>query len=339
MKASLFLGKHNIQVEDFDLGQVEPEEVLIDIKYCGVCGTDVHIFNGHEGSADVTPPIILGHECSGVVARVGRDVRNVKVGDRVTVNPNDMCGQCYFCRSGRSAFCENHLAIGTIANGGFAEQMKVRAKQVLKLNNISFESAALVEPLSCCFNVFKMINYKLGDVYMIVGAGPIGLMMIQLARIAGASKIIVVEIVAEKREQALRFGADYAFDPEKMGVQEAIRKNSIKNIDKIIECVGLKQTQQYCIDNIGKGTEVMFFGLGDPDQTIEIKPFELFRKQASLQSSFINPDTFEKTLELVESGVVDLEAIISDVVEQSELPFVLKDSKRREKGKVLVQFS
>ncbi len=339
MKASMFLGKHRMEIADFDLGEVKPHEVLINVKYCGICGTDVHIYNGHEGSTDVTPPIILGHECSGVVAKLGGAVKNLKVGDKVTVNPNDMCGGCYYCRSKRSAFCENHLALGTIAHGGFAEQVKVRAKQVYKVENISLKSAALVEPLSCCYNVFEVLEVQLGDVYLIIGAGPIGLMMIQLARIAGASKILVAELVSEKRAQALSLGADYAFDPQEEDLDEIVRAQKIKNIDKIIECVGLKSTQRYCLDHLGKGTELLFFGLGNPEETLEVKPFELFRKQVSIKSSFINPETFEKSLALVEGGVIELESLVSDVIRQEELAAVLADRTRREKGKVLVDFS
>ena len=133
MKSAVFYGKHDMRVEESPMPAVGAEDVLIHVMACGICGTDVHIYEGDKGAADTTPPCILGHEFSGIVEQVGDKVKGVKVGDRVCVDPNDACGECYYCRNGINHFCEHMTGIGTTVNGGFAEYCSVPAKQVYHL--------------------------------------------------------------------------------------------------------------------------------------------------------------------------------------------------------------
>ena len=150
MKAAVYFGRHDLKVTDISEEPLSDNQVRVNVKYCGVCGTDIHIYEGDGGSSAVVPPLVIGHELSGVVSEIGKNVKSVQVGDRVAVDPNDMCGECYFCRNAKAHFCTNNIGIGINYPGGFAENMIIREKQVYKIpDNLSFEAAALTETLSC----------------------------------------------------------------------------------------------------------------------------------------------------------------------------------------------
>ena len=218
MKAAVYHGSGDLRVEEVPVRKLKDNEVKIQVKYCGICGTDIHIFHGDGGCCDVTPPLVPGHEFSGVVAEVGAGVKTVKVGDRVTGDPNDMCGECYFCKNGMQHFCKNNIGIGTTVDGGFAEYVIMREKQVYKVSDeLSFIEAAMAEPISCCLHGIDLCNIKAGDTVLVIGGGPIGMIMMQLAKNAGASKVIMSEPVEEKREQALKLGGGPAEDRGGLG--------------------------------------------------------------------------------------------------------------------------
>ena len=150
MKSAVFYGKHQLKVEEVNLPVVGEHEVLVEVKACGVCGTDVHIYEGDEGAAPVTPPTILGHEFSGIIVETGSEVKGFHVGDRVCVAPNCYCGACDFCRNGEVHFCKNMIGYGSTENGGFAEYCVVNESQVYRLGeHTTFEQGAMAEPVAC----------------------------------------------------------------------------------------------------------------------------------------------------------------------------------------------
>ena len=213
MKSAVFYGKHDLRVEESAKPAVGKRDVLINVKACGVCGTDVHIYEGDKGAADVTPPTILGHEFAGVVEAVGSDVAGFKPGDRVCIDPNHPCGCCEPCRDGINHYCEHMTGYGTTVNGGFAEYCSVDMQQVYKLgDHTSFEQGAMTEPVACCLHGIDMCNIKPGSTVVVIGGGMIGLLMMQLAKNAGATKVVLLEPVEGKREVALKLGADLAID-------------------------------------------------------------------------------------------------------------------------------
>jgi 2-desacetyl-2-hydroxyethyl bacteriochlorophyllide A dehydrogenase len=337
MKAAVFHGKHDLRVEEVDYKKVEENEVLIEVKYCGVCGTDVHIYNGDGGSFEVTPPLIPGHELSGVVAAVGERVTTVAVGDHVSVDPNQMCGECYFCMSGKQHFCTNNIGYGTTADGGFAQCIVTHEKQVYKVpKEMSFLTAAMAEPMACCLNGMDLCNIKLGDTVLVMGGGPVGIIMLQLAIYDGASKVILSEPVKEKRELALKLGADMVIDPLTEDIDK-ILKDNFKNIDVVIECAGNIKVQEDAIRLAGKGATVMYFGLAGPDESFPLKTDDIFKKELKVTSSFINPYTFERALQVLESGRIDVESIITNIVPLDEIVDVFTKPEYRTTGKVMIK--
>lgn len=338
MKAARFYEKHKLIVEDVPLRQPDENGVLIKIRYCGICGTDVHIFEGDKGSAQVNPPVILGHELSGDVINVGSNVKNVKIGDRVSVDPNLYCGKCYFCANGKRHLCEHMIGLGTAADGGFAEYVTVPEELVFKVaDNVSYEAAAMTEPLSCCLHGMNLTDIKIGDTVMIVGTGNIGMIMLQLAKHAGAAKIIAVEPNEKRRTKAKDFGADICIDPLKDDSDAILKANGIKNIEKVIDCAGLTSTAEYSVNYAGRGATVMLFGLTAPDDTMSLKPFELFQKELTIKGSFVNPNTFERAGKLLETGAVKVDNLITDVIPLDDIQSVFENRLYAKDGKVLIK--
>lgn len=339
MKAAVYHGSGDLRVEEVPVRKLKDNEVKIQVKYCGICGTDIHIFHGDGGCCDVTPPLVPGHEFSGVVAEVGAGVKTVKVGDRVTGDPNDMCGECYFCKNGMQHFCKNNIGIGTTVDGGFAEYVIMREKQVYKVSDdLSFIEAAMAEPISCCLHGIDLCNIKAGDTVLVMGGGPIGMIMMQLAKNAGASKVIMSEPVEEKREQALKLGATKTIDPLHEDV-EAVLAEYCENVNVVIECVGNVHTQADAVRFAGRGATIMYFGLAAPEESFPIRPDDIFKKELHITSSYINPYSFERAIQILESGTVELESLITNVVPLDDIADVFTKPEYRRTGKVMIQIS
>lgn len=338
MKAAVFYGKEDIRVEEIKERKPGADEVMVEVKACGVCGTDVHIYEGAEGAAKTPPHTILGHEFSGVVCEVGKDVKGIKVGERVCIDPNDMCGKCYYCRNGKAHFCENMIGIGTTIDGGFAEYCTIREKQVYKIpEHLSYCEAAMAEPLACCLHGMDMAGVATGQAVLIVGGGTIGQIMVQLAKLSGAAVIILSEPIAAKREMAKKLGADIVFDPLKDDLNDILVRSSIKEIDVGVECVGNSNTMRYAIDHTGKGGVSMLFGLTSPDAKMEILPFDVFKNEITIKASYINPYTQGRAVELLGQKKIDVSSLITDKVRLVDVNDIFKAKKFAGRGKIIVE--
>ncbi len=338
MKAAVFYGKHDLRIEEIPTPTPKDNEVLLKVEACGICGTDVHIFEGDEGCAPTPSGTVLGHEFSGVVTDVGKNVKSVKIGDRVCVDPNKLCNECYYCKSGLGHFCEDMIGIGTTVNGGFAEYCAVPESQVYKVaDSASFTAAAMTEPVACCLHGIDMCDISAGDTVLVIGGGMIGLIMLQLAKLKGAATIIMSEPILEKREHALKLGADICIDPINQNIEEVLENNGIERINTVIECVGRPQTMEQAIALAGKKSTVMFFGLTKPSEEIKVKPFEIFKKEIVIKSSFINPYTQKRALDLIASAKVDVLSMIYKVAELNELSEILSNPELRNKGKFIIK--
>ena len=337
MKSAVFYGKHDLRVEEHEMPKVGPKDVLIQVKACGVCGTDVHIYEGDKGAAEVTPPTILGHEFSGVIAEVGAEVTNYKAGDRVCIDPNCYCGACEPCRNGVVHYCEHMIGYGTTVNGGFAEYCAVNERQVYKLgDNTSFEQGAMTEPVACCLHGMDMCEIRPGHQVVVIGGGMIGLLMLQLSRLAGAAKVALLEPVESKREVGKKLGADICIDPIHEDVKARLKEEGMTWVNTVIECVGRPSTIEQAIDIAGNKAVVMMFGLTKPDETISVKPFEIFRKELVLKASYINPYTQKRALDLIDSGRLDVSSMVYEVADLDELADILSRPELRAKGKYII---
>ena len=320
MKAAVFYEPGVVKVQEWPDPVVTGDEVLIRVMACGVCGTDLHIYDGAKGASECNPPVVLGHELAGIVEKTGPDVRRVKVGAHVTVDPNRGCGVCPACQAGKPHFCKEMFATGVGGDGGFAQLCKAREEQIYQIRkDIPFEQAAMSEPLACCLHGIDQAQIKTGDTVLIIGGGTIGLLMVQLAKMAGAAAVIVSEPLENKHEMARSVGADYCINPMKTTPFELIEKEGLPGIDVSIECVGRTNTMQDALTYVSRGGHVLFFGLTPPDAEIPLKPYEVFQKELMITSSFVNPHTQGRAATLVNSGKLKLSELISDRLPLDEM--------------------
>ena len=291
----------------------------------------------YKRQAEVTPPTILGHEFSGVIREVGSEVKKYKAGDRVCIDPNCYCGACDPCRNGVAHFCENMMGYGTTVNGGFAEYCAVDERQVYLLGeNTTFEQGAMAEPVACCLHGIDMCEIQPGQQVVIIGGGMIGLLMLQLAKLAGAAKVALLEPVENKREVGRKLGADVCIDPVKEDVKERLAENGMDWVNVVIECVGRPSTIEQAIEIAGNKAVVMMFGLTKPDEEIAVKPFQVFQKELVLKASYINPYTQKRALDLINSGRLDVSSMVYEVCSLDKLEEILSRPEVRAKGKYVI---
>lgn len=339
MKGSFFLGNKKFEVRETENKPLSSDEVRIKVMACGVCGTDVHIYNGEPGSAEVVPPVILGHEYSGIVEEIGSAVKSLAVGDHVTVDPNMYCGQCVPCRDGKKQFCKNLNALGVNCNGGFAEYNVAPEKQCFRLSpKLDIIHGAMTEPLACCLHGIDNAKIKPGDTVCVIGGGAIGLLMVQLARISGAACVILSEPVAMRRQVGLSVGADIAVDPIHDDLYAAICEASGKDgADVVIECVGNNVAAQSAIESAGFGATVLFFSVPAPKAKLELPMFDVYKKELKILGSFINPNTHLRAVELLNSGRVDMKPIITHTFSIDHVEDAILMQKSTESIKVIVK--
>lgn len=307
MEALVLTGIKSLELKEIAQPEIKPNEVKIHTAFAGICGTDHALYAGLPGSAPAVPPIVLGHENSGVVVEVGSEVTNVKVGDRVAVDPNIYCGQCKYCRTGRPELCEHLSAIGVTRDGGFEDYFTAPASVVYPIpDNVSLKAAALVEPISCAVHGIQLLKVSPYQKALVIGDGFMGQIFVQLLQAYGIHEVDIAGIVDEKLAIAKdKFGAKRTFNTM------AGDKIPDGEYDIVIEAVGSPKTQEAAIEAAARGGQVLMFGVGGPDATFEMNTYEVFQKQLTIQGSFINPNAFEDSLALLASGKLDVEPLIS----------------------------
>lgn len=292
MKAAVWYGKKDVRVENVP----EPPapgrgEVKIKVHWCGICGSDLHEYLAgpifiptkapHPLTGKVAPPLILGHEFSGEVVQVGEDVTNVKVGDRVSPDACQVCWTCFMCRRNRYSMCEKVAFTGLMTDGGFAEYVNVPAYTLYKLPpEISSEVGALVEPVAVGIHAIRQGNVLMGDTVAIVGAGPIGLVTLQAARAAGASKVFSIEVAKARKEFAGKLGATAVIDPTKINaVEEVHRLTNGLGVDVAIECVGGEETAPLSVDLVRRGGRAVIVGIFEKPSQLHFNNVVFFEKE------------------------------------------------------------
>ena len=321
MKASRFLGNKTFAVTDLPTPHAGPGELVLRNQVCGVCGTDVHIYHGEPGSADVNPPVVLGHEYSGEVVEVGEGVTGFAVGDHVTVDPNIYCGHCAYCQNGKKQLCPSMEAIGVTRDGGFAQYSRIPASQAFKLEpTVPWEAAAMAEPLACCLHGIDLAGIQVGDKVCVVGGGAIGLLMVQLAKLSGASQIVLSEPNEKRRQVGLQLGANAALDPTRPDAQEAFAQVLGGGANVVIECVGNVPAVKSAFQFAGKGATVLLFSVPKVDATFDLPLFDVYKKELTIKGSFVNPDTHARAVALINSGKVDFGLIITHRFTLDQLP-------------------
>lgn len=338
MKGTYFLGNQAFETRELPAHELSCDEVLIRVAACGVCGTDVHIYHGDKGSADVIPPVILGHELSGVVEAVGSAVDRVQIGDHVTVDPNIYCGECHYCRNGKKQLCTNLQAIGVNRNGGFADHCYAPQAQCYKLEpDIPLSHGAMAEPLACCLHGIDRAHIKVGDTVCVIGGGAIGLLMVQLAKLSGASRVILSEPVALRREIGMQLGADWAIDPLHESLPERIQALlGVGGADVVIECVGNVGATAQAFEAAKRGTTLLLFSVPKSGATHPLSLEAVYQKELTIVGSMINPDTHQRAVELINSKRIRLDPLITHCFPMEQTKEAILMQMSNESIKVLV---
>ena len=326
-----------MEVEEREQPEPGPNEVVVRVGACGVCSTDLHMYHG---SFAVDFPVVLGHESAGTVAELGDDVAGLETGDRVAVNPTVPCGACSYCKRGETNLCEDATSIGGagdhILDGSFAEYVRVPAASIEKVGDLPFRHAALAEPLGCCVHAADRSGVEQGDSVALIGAGPIGLLMLQTLRNRGAGPIAVSELDPKRRELAAEMGADVVVDPGAGDPVETIREE-VGEVDVGVEVVGLVPTIQQAYDVTAKGGNTLIVGVPEQGATMEITPFELFYNDLDIRGTFaLTQESFERAVSLLRQGRINAESIVTEEIGLGEIPTAFERMENNEGLKTVV---
>ncbi len=318
MKAAIFLEKNKIEIQDREVPVPKAGEALIRTGMCGICGTDVHIYNGELCVAK--PPVTLGHEISGDIEKVGHGVKGFAVGDRVAVNPLLTCGQCEFCRRGLMNLCENPVVIGYIHDGGFARYLVAPVTHLHLLpKTLSHETGILVETLACVLNGYDRLRLQAGHSALILGAGTVGLLWNQLLKKSPVTQLLQTEKVLFRRNKAKILGADAVFDANDPELTKRIFERCPEGVDYIIDATGDAAAVEQAIPWVRKGGTFMIFGVCSEKETIRISPFEIYQRQMTIIASKMPPQTLDRSVNILASGHINVDEIVSSVLPLQEI--------------------
>ena len=312
-----------------------PGEVLVRVLAAGICGSDRHMYKGEYPTGR---PVTLGHEFCGRVEAVGAGVGGFAGGELVTVDPNIACGTCPACRAGRVNLCANLLAIGVFRDGGFADYVAVPAQQAFVLpEGLDPVHGAFSEPLACCLHALDVARIVPGSTVAVLGGGVIGLLMVQLARLAGAAEVVLVTRQASRRALALELGATVAVDPAAGDVVAAVRALNGRGVDVVLECAGVPETLQQGLGMLARGGALVLFGVTPDGVEVPVRPFDLLVNEIRLGAAYLNPHTHARAAAMVASGVLELDRLVTHVIGLEDVAAVVGAAPQKGEIKVIVR--
>jgi L-iditol 2-dehydrogenase len=323
MKALLLKKYMELEVADLPRPEIGPNDLLVRVRACGICGSDVHGLDGSTGRR--IPPLVMGHEAAGVVAETGRDVQEWKPGDRVTFDSTVSCGRCGFCRRGDINLCDRRQVLGVSCgdyrrHGAFAEYVAVPEHIVYRLpDSLSFEHAALIEAVSIAVHAVNLTPHSLGDTAVVVGSGMIGQLTIQAAKAGGFGRVFAVDVDDAKLEMARKLGADEAFNSKNTGVAtEIAARTGGYGADAALEAVGATDPIRTALACVRKGGAVTLIGNITP--SIELPLQSVVTRQIRLQGSCASAGEYPACIELLSSGAIRVDTMISARSSLEEAP-------------------
>lgn len=346
MLAAVFKGPNQITVEQVSTPELDSKDILLKVKACAFCGTDVRIIKG-EKTRGVRTPSIIGHEISGEVVRTGKKVENYKIGDRLAIAPVLPCRTCHYCKNGKENACLNRKGLGYEFDGGFAEYLKIPGEYLESGNlfkfsqDLSFEEACLAEPLGCVYNGSERSGIKINDTVVIIGAGPIGLMHLMLAKEKGAANIIVSEPIKKRRELADKIGANIIVDPNNDDLENIVlNETDGLGADVVILSLGVHSIVDSSLKLLKKGGTINLFGgfPKDKNKSSSIDPNKIHYDEIWVTgTTACSRSQYENALKLIEKGKIDLTPIISDTFPLEDFEKAYNLAKSNEGIKIIVK--
>jgi L-iditol 2-dehydrogenase len=323
MKALLLSEYNQLDIADLPAPVPGVDEILVRVAACGICGSDVHGYDGTSGRR--IPPIVMGHEAAGVVAAAGKSVTKFKPGDRVTFDSTVYCGQCEFCLQGDINLCDNRQVIGVSCGdfrraGAFAEYVVVPQRICYHLpEELEFQEAAMLEAVSVALHAVRVSQMKGGETALVIGAGMIGLLTLQAAKAAGASQVLIADIDRSRLERAEKLGADAALLLSGTElVEEILRRTGGRGVDLVLEAVGRDETIAASIASVRKGGTVTLIGNISPQVKIPLQV--VVSRQIRLQGSCASSGEYPEAMELLANGKIKVKPLITAVAPLSDGP-------------------
>ena len=314
MKALVLKEYRRFTVEDFDVPTLQPDEVLVRVRACGICGSDVHGMDGSSGRR--IPPIVMGHEAAGEIAQIGGEVTTWKTGDRVTFDSTISCGECWFCKRGKINLCENRRVLGVSCgeyrrHGAFAEFVAVPQRILYRLpDKLSFEQAAMVEAVSVAVHAVKRTPLADDAVALVVGTGMIGLLVVQVLRAMNCKTVIAIDLEENKLNLAIKLGATHTIKADDAALPEKIRVlTGGRGADAAFEVVGLPQTVKTAIESVRKGGSVTLVGNLKPQVDLPLQA--VVTRELTLIGTCASAGEYPECLELIASGKINVTEFIS----------------------------
>jgi L-iditol 2-dehydrogenase len=323
MKALLLSEYNQLDIADLPAPVPGADEILVRVAACGICGSDVHGYDGTSGRR--IPPIVMGHEAAGVVAAAGSGVSKFKPGDRVTFDSTVYCGQCEFCLQGEINLCNNRQVVGVSCGdyrraGAFAEYVVVPQRITYHLpEGLEFHEAAMLEAVSVALHAVRVSEMKGGETALVIGAGMIGLLTLQAAKAAGASQVLIADIDRTRLERAETLGADATLllSGNEL-VQEILRRTGGRGVDLVLEAVGRDETISASIASVRKGGTVTLIGNISPQVKIPLQV--VVSRQIRLQGSCASSGEYPEAMELLANGKIKVKPLITAVAPLSDGP-------------------
>jgi L-iditol 2-dehydrogenase len=338
MKAAVYYSQNDIRMENVPKPEIDEDEILVHMKACGVCGSDLM-----EWYLKPRAPLVLGHEPAGIIAEEGRDIEDFKIGDRVFVHHHAADMTCHYCTHGDYTLCEQFHATN-IKPGGFAEYFKAPALNLkidtLKIpGNLSFEEATLIEPLGCCLRAIKKCHLQIGDTVAVVGAGATGILHVALAKLFGASNVIVSDLFNYRLRMARKFGADLTVNPKHADFVAAVKTETDgRGADAVIVTAPSLEAYKTALAACRKGGKLCVFAPTDPEKFLQLSPKELFFSEIQIIPSYSTSHVeTREALELIGSGKVKVKGLITHRFELADTAKAFKTAfESKESLKVVV---
>lgn len=344
MKAVVLNGPNDFEATEIEKPVIGDNDILLEMKKAAICGTDMRILNGTK-TRGVRYPSVIGHEMCGVICEVGKDVKGFEVGEKVSIANVIPCGSCSACLAGRENACMNRKAIGYEFNGGFEEyilipEIAIKSGNVVKLpENVSFTAGALIEPLACCIRGLKNAGTGFNDTVLIVGAGPIGLMHMQLSKIAGAKQVIVSEPNEMRRQVAKELGADICVDPTTEDLEQIIKEQTNgMGADVIVMAIGVPALVNSTLKLCKKGGTVNLFAgfAGTGECTIEVNTIHYNEIRVNGSTAYKRADYLEAA-DMVKSGKINLDRIATHTFKIENFKDAYEMSKSGKGLKIIIE--
>ncbi|MBD3185060.1 alcohol dehydrogenase catalytic domain-containing protein [Candidatus Poribacteria bacterium] len=313
MKAAFLHKPGDIRIDETDIPVIEDDEALIKIRAVGVCGSDVHFYNkGRIGDFIVKRPLILGHECAGEVVEIGKNVKNLKPGDRVAIEAGVPCRKCYYCRTGRYNLCADVTFLATPPfHGAFCEYIVHPEDYLFKLpDNMTFEEGAMIEPLAVGVYAAERGDVNVKNTVAIIGSGPIGLMILQSVRARGVTDVVITDLQVFRLELAKKLGASLTINVTEDDPVEKILDFTNGGADVVMDAVGLPETLQQTINIARMGATIVWVGMPTVDE-IPIRAVEAICKDVDIRGIFRYANAYPTAIKMVSNDQVDVKSMIT----------------------------